>query len=215
MSKKQVNKSHYNFDNYMGKPRWASIWHQIDEVYSLKPDSILEIGPGPGIFKTTAKTFGLDVKTLDIAEDLNPDFIASATEMPFDDSHFDVVCAFQMLEHLPFEISLEAFGEMARVAKKNVVISLPDAQVEWPYFFHIPKIGIKSLCIKKPFAKNKEHIFDGEHYWEINKANYELSYIIHKLLEVSDCLHLEKTYRVPENLYHRFFVFSKQQQPAV
>jgi ubiquinone/menaquinone biosynthesis C-methylase UbiE len=127
--KKQVDKSHYEFYSYMAKTRWASVWHQVDEVLSFKPQSVLEVGPGPGVFKAVLGRFGPDVKTLDLDPDLSPDYMASADSMPFDDKAFDVVCAFQMLEHVPYEKSLEIFREMVRVARKGVVISLPDAEV--------------------------------------------------------------------------------------
>jgi len=51
------------------------------------------------------------------------------------DKSLDVVCAFQMLEHVPYEKSLAIFAEMAHVARKGAVISLPDAARCWPYFF--------------------------------------------------------------------------------
>ncbi len=64
-------------------------------------------------------TIGVKIETLDIDLVLNPDYVASVFEMPFNDAQIDVVCAFQMLEHLPYEKSLLAFKEMSRVAKKQ------------------------------------------------------------------------------------------------
>lgn len=148
---KQVEKGHYEFSRYMSKSRWCSVWHQLDEVQKLKPNRVLEVGPGPGLFKTVAATFGISVETLDFDPDLKPDHVGSATAMPFDDASYDVVCAFQMLEHLPYEASLQAFGEMARVSRRHVIISLPDARPVWRYQVHIPKFGpcdffIVSVC---------------------------------------------------------------------
>lgn len=203
---KQVDKSHYNFTSYMDKKRWASVWHQIDEVQKLNPNKVLEIGPGPGLFKKIATAFNINVETLDLDRELNPDHAGSATAMPFADSSYDVVCAFQMLEHLPYEISLQAFNEMARVCRNNVVISLPDARTLWRYQLHIPKFGIHDFLIPKPQFKLPVHEFDGEHYWEINKQGYCLSRIIS---DFSKKLHLVKTYRVQECSYHRFFIFKK------
>lgn len=207
--KKQVEKEHYDFSKYMGKRRWCSIWHQLDEVLKLEPETILEIGPGPGLFKAVAAGFGLKVQTLDIAEDLNPDIVASATDMPLEDKSYDVVCSFQMLEHIPFEMSLDALKEIARVSKKHIVISLPDAEIRWPYSLHVPKLGTKTIQLKKPLAKVKEHVFDGEHHWEINKKGYELPAIQAEIEKAVSEFKLDKTYRVPENPYHRFFVFTR------
>lgn len=203
---KQVEKSHYDFRNYMGKGRWNSVWHQLDEITRLLPESVLEIGPGPGLFKTLAKSFGLDVKTLDFDPELNPDYVGSATDIPLSSNSFTVVCAFQVLEHLPYKDSLRAFEEMVRVARRNVVISLPDASVAWRYQMHFPKIGSFDALLQRPFERSDVHVFDGEHYWEINKLGYGLDKL--KKDFCSRC-HLDRTYRVKENPYHRFFVFSK------
>jgi len=204
--KKQVDKSHYEFGNYVHKRRWASMWHQLDEVIKLNPERVLEVGPGPGLFKATAGVMGVHVETLDLDPELEPDHVAPADAMPFEDDAFDVVCAFQMLEHVPYEKSLVIFAEMARVAHKGVVVSLPDAATRWPMAFHIPRLGMKWASIPKPRIRPREHEFDGEHYWEINKAGYPLEKLQDDLANAAP-VRLTKTYRVNENPYHRFFVY--------
>lgn len=203
---KQVDKSHYDFERYMTKARWTSVWHQIDEISRLKPKNVLEIGPGPGVFKKVASAFGIPVETLDLDPELNPDHVGSVTAIPFDDKTYDAVCAFQMLEHLPYETSLQAFREMARVSKRHIIISLPDAKTMWLYRAHIPKFGSHDILIPRPTLKVRNHEFDGEHYWEISKKGYDLSRIVKDFCEISQLI---RTYRVPENPYHRFFIFSR------
>ena len=205
---KQVDKSHYEFGKYITKRRWASVWHQLDEVIKLDPERVLEVGLGPGLFKAAAGAFGVHVETLDLDPELVPDHVASVFEMPFEDGGFDVVCAFQMLEHLPFEQSLEAFQEMARVAAKAVVISLPDAATRWPVSIHLPRIGVVTFSIPKPRLAAPQHTFDGEHYWEINKAGYPLKRVTDALLNAGP-VQLTRSFRVPDHPYHRFFIFRK------
>lgn len=209
--KKQVEASHYGFGTYVSKKRWASMWHQLDEVLSLKPETVLELGPGPGIFKALAKAFGVTVETVDIDPELKPDHRASILEMPFADNSYDLVCAFQMLEHLPYTNSLKAFSEMARVAKKHVVISLPDAQRVWRFWFHIPYLGDYHWHLPLMPGVRKKHLFKGEHYWEINKRGYALKKVLADFSEsasISKKIKLLHTYRVTELPYHRFFVFA-------
>jgi SAM-dependent methyltransferase len=201
----QVDKSIYEFESYMSKARWSSVWHQLDEVIKLKPESVLEIGPGTGIFKHTASLFGVKVETLDFDPELAPDHVGSATALPFADNTYDVVCAYQMLEHLPYEKTLQAFLEMVRVSRRYVVISLPDSKIVWRYQFHIPKIGTFDKLIRRPSLRAQIHQFDGEHHWEISKKGYSLARITR---DFSECALLLKTYRVHENPYHRFFVFN-------
>lgn len=207
MRNKQVEKTHYNFSKYLPKSRWASIWHQIDEVIKLQPNKVLEIGPGPGVFKYLLNSNGIIVETVDIDPELKPDHVASATELPFVDNSYDCICAFQMLEHIPYIESLIAFKEMVRVSKKNIVISLPDVQVIWYYSIYIPKKGSYPIQISKPTLRKKEHVFDGEHYWEVNKKGFSLKKVLADFTKFN--IKLLNSYRVDENPYHHFFIFEK------
>src|SRR3546814_16354296 len=81
------------------------------------------------------------------------------------DCSVDVICAFQVLEHMPFETSMQALEEMCRVARKAVVISLPDVETCWPSTVKIPRLGEIKFIIPQPFFSPRQHIFDGEHYW--------------------------------------------------
>lgn len=204
---KQADKSHYQFNNYVNKYRWISIYHQIVEVLAINPATILEVGPGPGIFKSLAEHFDISVTTADIDIELHPDCVTTAINLPFIDNSFACVCSFQMLEHLPYEYSLKAFREMVRVAKKSIVISLPDAKRLWTLSIHILKSGPINFHITRPRLQPLIHTFDGEHYWEINKRGYGLERVIADLTRQN--VELIKTYRVDEFPYHRFFVFAK------
>lgn len=204
--RKQVDKSHYQFSRYTHKRRWASLWHQLDEVLKFDPQRVLEIGPGAGIFKAACSRLGVEVETVDIDPELDPDHVCSVLDLPFGEGTFDVACAFQMLEHIPFEDSLRAFREIVRVASSGVVISLPDAKVVWPVSVHLPRLGRRNYLIPKPTYGMREHSFDGEHWWEINKRGFELSKIVATLSGIQGAS-LQRSFRVPENPYHRFFVF--------
>ena len=202
---KQVNKEHYEFQRYLSKARWNSVWHQLDEVIRLQPESVLEIGPGPGVFKNMATLFGVKVETLDIDPELMPDHVGSVTALPFEDNSYDVVCAFQILEHLPYDVALRAFNEIVRVSRSHVVISLPDAKPVWRYHFYIPKLGVFDWLLPRPFHRLQTHLHDREHSWEINKQGYALSEVVRELGAVCK---LKNSYRVHENPYHRFLMFS-------
>ena len=49
--------------------------------------------------------------------------------------------------------------------------------------------------------------YTGEHYWEIGKAGYPLKRIIKEIQAVG--FKIDKTYRVFEHPYHRFFMIKK------
>ncbi|MHB1170110.1 MAG: class I SAM-dependent methyltransferase [Longimicrobiales bacterium] len=207
MTAPQVSTSHYEFRRYIDKPRWNSIWHQIETVNDLGGGRVLEVGPGPGVFTCVARAAGLLVATVDIDPHLRPDCAASVTDLPFPDGAFDVAVAFQVLEHVPYETSLRAFCELARVAARGVVVSLPDARKAWRYLFHVPTVGQLSLLVPRPRLRAPEHTFDGQHYWEIGKRGYAPDRVFSDFMAPG--MHLEKAYRVPENPYHHFLIFRR------
>ena len=109
----------------------------VAEVVALSPQSFLDAGCGegfvargiidaaPGINLT-----GCDVSpsALEIAADANPEarFVpGSVVELPFPDRAFDVVGCFEVLEHLPGDLPRRALSELARVARRAVVLSVP------------------------------------------------------------------------------------------
>ena len=206
---KQVDNSHYAFSKYMNKRRWASLWHQLDEVTKLDPERVLEVGPGPGLFKAAAGAIGIRVETLDLDPALKADYVASVFQMPFDDGAFDVVCAFQMLEHLPFEQSLKALREMARVCRNTILISLPDSAKLCSLTLGLPRIGSLHFSIPVPRPRVPVHMFDGQHHWELNKAGYRTEGVVRAFTENAPVA-LVRTFRVPGNPYHRFIVLSKK-----
>ncbi len=197
----------YGFGVYVDKLRWISLWHQLDAVLARQPVSVLEIGPGPGVFKAVAARFGVAVETVDIAPETCPDHLAAATELPFDDNSYDCACAFQVLEHMPYPAALQAVREMVRVAKRHVVLSLPDARAMWFYSLHVPGYGPVERLIPKPRWRAPPHVFEDEHHWEINKQGYPLKKIVADISRQG--VAVVSTYRVPENSYHRFFCCEK------
>ncbi len=212
MMEKQVDKTHYEFSKYVTNKRWTSIYHQLSEVLSVRPGSVLEIGPGPGIFKILLKNYGVSVDTVDIDADLNPDFVASADDLPFSENSYDCVCAFQVLEHLPYAKALMAFSEMARVSKKYVMISLPNAKIISTYSFYIPKHGQFNLHIPNPCLRLRAHKFNGQHYWEINKKGYLLKKVIDDFSQKG--VKAIKNYLIPDNpcngrSCHQLIIFEK------
>jgi 2-polyprenyl-3-methyl-5-hydroxy-6-metoxy-1,4-benzoquinol methylase len=205
----QVGVEHYEFKKYISKRRWISFYHQIDEIISVRGvNSILEIGVGSGILGTVLKRLNYLYESIDIDVKLHPDHIGSVLKMPFPDKIYDIIGCFEVLEHLPFEQFETALSELFRVSRKAVILSLPNARKMWEYAIYIPKIGCKKILVPRPFSKEKEAIFDGEHYWGLNKKGYSVSRIIETVRCIAQKYNftLIKEYRVWENPYHHFFV---------
>jgi ubiquinone/menaquinone biosynthesis C-methylase UbiE len=211
--KPQVTPDHYINSSYDTKERFISYWHQINEVISLNPKEILEMGIGNGFVRNYLKEKGIKIKTLDIDKRLNPDVAGSVLEIPFIDESFEVVVCYEVLEHLPYNDFPKALKEIYRVSRKHVVLSLPDVTTVYRVNIELPKIRrpIKKL-IQRPFYKPDQHTFDGEHYWEIGKAGYPLERIELDIRQSG--LNIIKTYRVFEFSYHRFFALEKSSLDA-
>lgn len=202
---RQVGKDHYDFARYCYPERWASYYHQLKETIELSPREILEIGVGDGVFRGYIRyNTSIAYSSLDIAEDLNPDVVGSVEHIPLPENSFDCMCAFEILEHLPFEkfnISLE---EIRRVTRRFAVISLPHFGPAVKLNIKIPFLPEIKVACKIPFPK--EHTFNGQHYWEIGKRGFPLK----KILAAIEKHFIVRKHFVPfESQYHRFFVLEK------
>lgn len=203
---KQVDKDHYNYLQYESPEKFTSYYYQLKATLELHPESLLEIGVGNGIFLTLARRFGIETYGVDLDPDLAPSICANAARLPLADASIDVCAAFQTLEHIPFESLSQIARELNRVCRVGVVISLPDfgnasLTISAPYVRRI------RIVLPRLIAWRKPHVFDGQHYWEINKLGYPRSRVLETfrnsgLLCVNSWLN-------PYNPYHRFFVFKK------
>lgn len=110
--------------------------HQIGEtVASLSPETFLDAGCGEGFVAEMLlqRIPGLQVTGFDfnpssvaMAKQKNPNATfreASIFEIPYPDDAFDVVGCFEVLEHQ--DNPAAALTELARVAKRAVVLSVP------------------------------------------------------------------------------------------
>lgn len=165
-------KNFYLNKNYTTKDRWNNYWYQIDAVRTFKGvDSVLEVGPGGKMVADFLAKLGFSVKTLDVNESVDPDYVASVDNMPLENKSFDVVLAAEILEHLPFDKFDKALAEMKRVARMGVVISLPHSGYTFSFSFKIPLLKWKFKIAKIPhFWRTKTSMSD--HYWEVGLKNY-------------------------------------------
>ena len=200
--KPQVNRSHY-FYGYDTKERWISYWYQINEVLKTRPKTLLEVGIGNGTVSDYLRKLGIKVTTVDIDKNLNPDYVASVTELSniFDENTFDTSLCAEVLEHLPFEYFEKSLQELHYVTKKYLILTLPFFGIKVSFFLKVPIMKKIGFVISLPYPK--KHKFNGEHYWEIGKKGYSLKKI---LKVISRWYYIKRTYLPLENPYHRFFV---------
>lgn len=203
-----MNQSPYLKQDYNSKKRWMSYWFQIDEILETKPKKILEIGTGSGAVNDYLRRAGYKITVCDIDKKLKPDVIADVKNLPFKENEFDFILCAQVLEHMPFSDFQLSLKNLFRVTKRWVLITLPDYSI-FNFFISfklipfIPKIT-KTIKVKLPV----KHIFDGNHYWEIDKKGYPLKKIKSAIKQAG--FKIVKNYTPDENPYHHFFVLSKR-----
>lgn len=206
-SELMVDPSQYFRIEYDAKVRFISYWHQINEVMALSLAPVLEIGIGNAFVANYLKQKGINITTMDIDERLRPDSVGSLLSIPFPDGVFKVVTCFEVLEHLPYEDFSKALSEIYRVSDEYAILSVPDASGAHRVEIWIPKLGVFKRLIELPWIKGSKHVFDGEHHWEIGKHSYPLRRIVSDMRKVG--FEVEKTFRVFEHPYHRFFKLKK------
>jgi len=201
-------KEKYSSRRYSNLKRMISYYCQVELVEDLKPSNILEIGVGSGFLSTYLRNRSYDVTTLDIDKDLHPDVVGDVRRLPFEDGKFDLVTAFQVLEHIPYSDFERALGEMQRVSKRYVIISLPYRASIFECVVSLPGmrrfLGRSSLnCmfrIPKRFDKSREH------QWEIDSGRYKLERVRQ---DISQHFEIEKELSPAFNRFHYFFVCRK------
>ena len=214
----QVNKEHYFQKDYDSLNRFISYFYQADLTQEVARANdanfkILEVGKGNGFFSDYLKKLGYNVTTCDFDKNHAPDVVADVRSLPLKNNSFDVVTAFEVLEHIPFEDFPKALLEFQRVASRHVIISVPYKSTFFEFVFRFP--GVRTL-FKKPFLSVLLRLpmkfggikVSGQHYWEIDASKYSLRKV-RKIL--SDNFRIVKELSPVLNPYHYFFVLEKRQ----
>jgi SAM-dependent methyltransferase len=170
----QIPSDYYFSNKSLSLDRFISYFYQLDAIRKSNPQSILLIGVGDNVVPYVLKRNNkYKVTTLDYDARFESDIVGDIRSLPFSNKSFDMICAFEVLEHIPYEDLDTALKEIARVAKKNVVISVPHRRTGFEMAFKFP--FIRSL-FKRDFLRIAIRFpirFPGfaisrQHHWEID-----------------------------------------------
>jgi len=199
----QVEASHYTPEEYDDFKRWTSYWHQIQTIRRCRPRKVLEIGVGSGVLSWYMREkLKLEVTTVDIDRALQPDILSDVRELG---SHvalgsFDLVCAFQVLEHLPFDQFELALGQLAAASRDHVVITLPNNGRTFQLRLDVWRL---QMAFGRKVGWRRHWHFDGQHYWEVGTIGHSPREVRRRIARV---LRLESESVYPDNPYHRQYV---------
>lgn len=144
----------------------------VDFTRAREGSKILEVATGTGKQAFAFAKRGYNVIGFDLSEDMlrvanrnnkykNVKFeVADATNIPFENNHFDVSCVCFALHDMPLTIAEKTMEEMARVTKPKGIIVIVD--------YALPKNKISRYLIYH-FVRS----YEGRYYSEFIKSDIE------------------------------------------
>jgi protein-L-isoaspartate(D-aspartate) O-methyltransferase len=133
---------HYGYGGYHYDGRWLPVAEQMAAYYGLKAgDRVLDVGCGKAflLYELTQAVPGLEVAGIDVSEygiehakeEVRPYLqVASATELPFEDSSFDYVFSLQVFHNLHVFDLEKVLKEVVRVSKDKAYICVESYRTE-------------------------------------------------------------------------------------
>ncbi|KAA3613222.1 MAG: methyltransferase domain-containing protein [Calditrichaeota bacterium] len=209
-----IDKQHYFDRKYLKKERMYSFVEQIEIVKKFvdEKDSILEIGKGNGFVSAFLHDYlGYEtVKTVDINDDLKPDYVDDIiAPRQLKENSFDVITCYEVLEHMPFEKSILAVQNMVKIARKYVLISVPDMR----YFISLRGtiFGTLPIMLGKLFStrrfRNPNKKFGDDHFWEVgletDKVKFSAEHVRDNLFKNMNVVVDQRDIAVP---WHHYYV---------
>ena len=168
------------FNTYVTDRRWQMYFTQLENVLALKPRKIVELGVGYKVLYAVMKSRGFQVTGFDNTADLKPDAVGDVRKLGryFQPNSFDLVCCFQLLEHLPYEDFGHCLKQISEVTEKYALISLPYTGITMRAHIAVARYGNREIriCKRIPFFWRK-YIPKGDHKWETGWREYPLSRI--------------------------------------
>ncbi len=204
---KSIEREGYLNDNYFSVSMLATFAHQINDIYTLRPGNIIEIGIGNGFTSTFLKSAGYDVTTCDINENLGPDHVLQVQQLAsaFPQSQFDLAVCCEVLEHIPFEEFEPAVAAISNVADR-LYLTLPNYRKYFGIsgFFDFPRI--RKLFNIGAYIRIPRPV-PMEHFWELDSYDYctrkNVEAVLRKYYPKIE------THNHKLNRYHRVFICEK------
>lgn len=202
----QVEVDHYWKPHYLSPGRMSSFGLQYRLAVESGGRTFLNIGKGNGVLEYLLRGAGLRVVSLDMATDVGPTAVGLLPDLPLAAESVDGAMAFQVLEHMPFDLLQVCLASLARVSRYAVIISVPNcAPLE---LARRPSVRRRLLNVwRNDGGSHPSPTLDPEHFWEIGYDNLSPGQIVDAATAVG--LELDQQFRNEHFLYHHFFLLRK------
>lgn len=202
------------------KQEWESLYHQVAVPVALNDvQTVLEFGPGRGLLGAMLKHYGLNYASSDVVDmGAKPDFNYPIMDFPLGNK-YDLVCAFQTLEHNPPEHLLPHLKKMTDLSNKYVFVSLPYSG-RWASFrFNLGLPGLRKNIERaftwyrlkppvRPLEQYRVSKTPYSHHWvEIGDTGYKKEDL--RTMAKTIGLKVAKEFHSNSYPYHYFVLFEK------
>ena len=139
-----VEPSEQNTDGEPYDHHWGAVGGKLDAkqterdrarvvVSAIPPDaqSVLEVGCGDGLIIDQVgcgDRMGMDISAIAVARVEAPAIVGSVSRIPFEDARWDAVVASEVLEHIRDAEYHQSTAEIARVARRYIVVTVPNRE---------------------------------------------------------------------------------------
>ena len=198
----------YNFSNEWTNElesikQWQFYWQQQKLMEgNIDPnEKILEIGVGSGFTANYLKSKGYHVETVDIDAAKKPDFIMNIADADPTFFDYDVILAYNVFEHIPFDDFLKVMNDFNRSRVSKLFIGLPMfKKIIIEINFILPYLNPVHIKV----FKSRRKLSTNHHHWELGYKSFNL-----KTLEKE--LNLRKFYLIEKKRYlHQQYLYFKK-----
>ncbi len=205
------------------KDQFLSILYQASEaIINPEVKSMLEFGIGRGSTLALVKHFGIFHRGVDFNNDLfSPDCVSTILDYK-DSKKYDIVCAFQVLEHNPKETIVMHLKKMKKLSKKYIYISVPYSgrwisinfnlnifPGRWGFLKRNYNLNWNRIIKKvRPIHEyNKREDKYNPHWWEVGDKNLSKKDFSNLIKSVD--LKIVKSFHNELFPYHLFYLLEK------
>lgn len=217
---------------YLTPKRMSSIGIQFQLCTRTQTHHFLDVGAAGGLLTWILNQNGMSTWSVDIRPVAGPDIVGALPRLPFKNNAVETSLCFQVLEHIPYTLLEPSLTELARVASRYVIISLPDFACVGKKEEHFTesierqvKRTIVQVVGRTPFgpqrwreavkstsqsgARNSQSPppIDPRHFWEVNHDHV----IQQDIIDIGQRAGLKavEVFNNEMHPYHLFFYFEK------